>query len=118
MWLVGEGGIYGCGCKEVYRFNTTYPYSSCICTFFAAASPSFCSFFYVLQFDFTRKLVLLTIMFHRTDSNVRILVFVISIQGCQQFQLKYPVLIIKYPNNFFVYTLPLWYSVLLLNFVE
>ena len=18
MWLVGEGGIYGCGCKEVY----------------------------------------------------------------------------------------------------
>ena len=82
--------------------------------FFAAASPSFCSFFYVLQFDFTRKLVLLTIMFHGTDSNVRILVFVISIQGCQQFQLKYPVLIIKYPNIFFVYTLPLWYSVLLL----
>ena len=24
----------GCGCKEVYRFpHTTYPYSSCICTF-------------------------------------------------------------------------------------
>ena len=24
VWLVGEGGIYGCGCKEVYRFpNTT-----------------------------------------------------------------------------------------------
>ena len=20
VWLVGEGGIYGCGCKEVYRF--------------------------------------------------------------------------------------------------
>ena len=32
--LVGEGGIYGCGCKEVYRFpQTTYPYSSCICSF-------------------------------------------------------------------------------------
>ena len=31
---VGVGGIYGCGCKEVYRFpHTTYPYSSCICTF-------------------------------------------------------------------------------------
>ena len=28
------GGIYGCGCKEVYRFpHTTYPYSSCICSF-------------------------------------------------------------------------------------
>ena len=37
VWLVGEGGIYGCGCKEVYRFlHTTYPYSSCICSFFAA----------------------------------------------------------------------------------
>ena len=21
MWLVGVGGIYGCGCKEVYRFT-------------------------------------------------------------------------------------------------
>ena len=32
VWLVGVGGIYGCGtgcgCKEVYRFpHTTYPYS-------------------------------------------------------------------------------------------
>ena len=34
VWLVGEGGIYGCGCKEVYRFpHTTYPHSSCICSF-------------------------------------------------------------------------------------
>ena len=34
VWLVGEGGIYGCGCKEVYKFpHTTYPYSSCICSF-------------------------------------------------------------------------------------
>ena len=38
MWLVGVGGIYGvatgCGFKEIYRFpHTTYPYSSCICTF-------------------------------------------------------------------------------------
>ena len=34
VWLVGVGGIYGCGCKEVYRFpHTTYPYSSCICYF-------------------------------------------------------------------------------------
>ena len=34
VWLVGVGGIYGCGCKEVYRFpHITYPYSSCICSF-------------------------------------------------------------------------------------
>ena len=34
VWLVGEGGIYGYGCKEVYRFpHTTYPHSSCICSF-------------------------------------------------------------------------------------
>ena len=27
VWLMGVGGIYGCGCKEVYRFpHTTYPY--------------------------------------------------------------------------------------------
>ena len=31
------GGIYGCGCKEVYIFpHITYPYS-CICSFFAAS---------------------------------------------------------------------------------
>ena len=64
--------MYGCGEQEVgvasgtgwnlwvwllgvvlrYRFpHTTYPYSSCICTFFAAASLLFCSFlkmFFVL----------------------------------------------------------------------
>ena len=40
MWLVGVvecmGVATGCGCKEVhvYRFpHTTYPYSSCICSF-------------------------------------------------------------------------------------
>ena len=34
VWLVGVGGNYGCGCKEVYRFpHVTYPYSSCICSF-------------------------------------------------------------------------------------
>ena len=34
VWLVGVGGIYGCGCKEVYRFpHITYPYSSCIGSF-------------------------------------------------------------------------------------
>ena len=30
------GVASGCGCKEVYRFpHITYPYSSCICSFFA-----------------------------------------------------------------------------------
>ena len=42
----------GCGCKEVYRFpHTTYPYSSCICSFFYSSIPTFCSFkkmFFVL----------------------------------------------------------------------
>ena len=34
VWLVGVGGIYGCGCKEAYRFpHITYPYSSCIWSF-------------------------------------------------------------------------------------
>ena len=31
---VASGVATGCGCKEVYRFpHTTYPYSSCICSF-------------------------------------------------------------------------------------
>ena len=39
VWLLGVGEIYGCGCKEVYRFpHTTYPYSSCIYLFFFAAA--------------------------------------------------------------------------------
>ena len=34
VWLVGVDGIYGCGCKEVYRLlHSTYPYSSCFCSF-------------------------------------------------------------------------------------
>ena len=38
VWLVGVGGSMGvatgCGFKDIYRFpHTTYPYSSCICTF-------------------------------------------------------------------------------------
>ena len=35
------GVATGCGCKEVYRFpHTTYPYSSCICTF-CSSIPTF-----------------------------------------------------------------------------
>ena len=35
VWPVGVGGIYGCGYWVwLYRFpHTTYPYSSCICSF-------------------------------------------------------------------------------------
>ena len=33
-WVESMGVATGCGCKEVYRFpHTTYPYSSCICSF-------------------------------------------------------------------------------------
>ena len=41
VWLAGGG----CGCKEVYRFpHTTYPYSSCICSFLQQRD-TFCSLF-------------------------------------------------------------------------
>ena len=53
VWLTGGGcggtvgGIYGCGCKEVYRFPhtcITIPYYSCsYLLFLAAASLLFCS---------------------------------------------------------------------------
>ena len=33
-WVESMGVATGCGFKEIYRFpHTTYPYSSCICTF-------------------------------------------------------------------------------------
>ena len=39
------GVATGCGFKEIYRFpHSTYPYSSCICTF-CSSIPTFCSFF-------------------------------------------------------------------------
>ena len=42
------GVASGCGFKEVYRFpHITYPYSSCICSFFAAASLLFVNFLYL-----------------------------------------------------------------------
>ena len=47
---VGVGGIYGCGCKMVYRFphiHIPYPYSSCICSFLQ--HPFFCSFLNVFR---------------------------------------------------------------------
>ena len=42
------GVATGCGCKEVYRFpHTTYPYSSCICSFLQQ-HPYFLFMFFVL----------------------------------------------------------------------
>ena len=39
VWLVGEGGIYGCGCKEVYRFpQAIYLSLLLLYLFFFAAS--------------------------------------------------------------------------------
>ena len=39
IWVESMGVASGCGCKEVYTFpHITYPYSSCICSFLAAAS--------------------------------------------------------------------------------
>ena len=60
VWLVGVGGIYGCGSKGVYRFShITYHYifllylfhySSCIYLFFfAAASLLLVHFFLVFR---------------------------------------------------------------------
>ena len=67
MWLVGVGGIYGRGCKEVhvYRFpHTTYPYSSCTYLFFfAAASLLFVHlkkcFSFLFQYFFVIKIYVL-----------------------------------------------------------
>ena len=63
------GVATGCGCKEAYRFpHTTYPYSSCICSFlqqhpyilfikkkvFRSCSSTFVITFYVLNNLFTQ----------------------------------------------------------------
>ena len=41
-WVESMGVATGCGFKEIYRFpHTTYPYSSCICTFCSSIPTSF-----------------------------------------------------------------------------
>ena len=57
MWLVGVGGTMGlatgCGCKEVYRFpHTTYPYSSCICSFLHLLFVHLKKMFFVLLYNY------------------------------------------------------------------
>ena len=55
----------GCGCKEIYRFpHTTYPYSSCICSFLQQ-HPTFCSFFYKC-FSFLFQYFMYYIIFSRS----------------------------------------------------
>ena len=45
MWLVGEGGIYGCGCKEVYiYFLILLILTSLVSVLFCSSIPTFCSF--------------------------------------------------------------------------
>ena len=46
VWLECIGVVSGYCCKEVYRFphNITYPYSTCISSFFATASLLLCPF--------------------------------------------------------------------------
>ena len=44
VWLVGVGGIYGCGCKEVYRFpHTILIPTSLVSVLFYSSIPTFCS---------------------------------------------------------------------------
>ena len=54
VWLECIGVVSGCCCREVYRYphNITYPYSTCISSFFAAASLLLCSFFKCCLFSF------------------------------------------------------------------
>ena len=61
-WVECMGVASGSGCKEVYRFpNTTYPYSSCIRSFFAAASLLFVHFLKCFSFsNYIDFLILLT----------------------------------------------------------
>ena len=49
----------GCGCKEVYAFpHTTYPYSSCICSFWQQHPYSFVHFCKCFSFLFLgRRLI-------------------------------------------------------------
>ena len=43
------GVVTGCGFKEIYRFpHTTYPYSSCICSFLQQHAYFFVKMFFVL----------------------------------------------------------------------
>ena len=62
---MGEGGIYGCGCKQVYRFPHTIPLVSVI---FCSSIPTFCSFkklffSFLFQYFFVMKFYVLNNIF-------------------------------------------------------
>ena len=46
VWLVGVGGIYGCGCKEVYiDFLILLIPTPLVSVLFYSSIPTFCSFY-------------------------------------------------------------------------
>ena len=60
------GVATGCGCKEVHSFpHTTYPYSSCICSFAAASLlfVYFLCFSFLLQYFFVITFYVLNTFF-------------------------------------------------------
>ena len=69
VWLVGVGGIYGCGCKEVYRFpHTTYRYSFCTCSFLQQ-HPYFLFISFLFQYFFVIKFYVLNNFFAQYKHN-------------------------------------------------
>ena len=62
------GVATGCGFKEIYRFpHTTYPYSSCICTFLQQHPYFFVQFFKCFSFLYTLKLPKITNILRMLD---------------------------------------------------
>ena len=67
MWLVGVGGIYGCGCKEVYRFaHTILIPTPLVSVLFCSSLPTFCSFkkcfSFLFQYFFVIKFYVINIV--------------------------------------------------------
>ena len=62
------GVATGCGFKEIYRFtHTTYPYSSCICTFLQ----QYIIYIIIIAYAITIKYsIIITIMIHKTYSYI------------------------------------------------
>ena len=73
------GVATGCGCKEVYRFpHTTYPYSSCICSFLQQ-HPYF--LFIFLNVFRSLYIVVTDFRLHHTCSIIIILLWLHSLSG-------------------------------------
>ena len=66
------GVATGCGCKEVYRFpHTTYPYSSCICSFLEQHCSFFKCFSFLFQYFFVIKLNIFFSKYKHTYGQLR-----------------------------------------------